>query len=449
MQLTERERRLLRLTFVDFQNTFDFIDNPLIVARAEGLYYWDKEGKRYFDGISGIYVATLGHRHPRLIEALERQAQKLTFAPTLHAVSDVALDFIEKLGSVTPADLNFIKTFSGGSLSIESAIKFTRQYFQQIGQPNKHKFISRYQSYHGATFGAMALTGNGRNRTPFEPGLGGFPKIFHPAYYRDQFSSWEQCNRVAAQTLEDVILYEDPNSVAGFVVEPIGNTGGIITPTEEYLQIIRDICDRYNVKLIFDEIITGFGRTGSMFAAQTFGVTPDIICSGKGLGSGVVPLGAMMAREEMGDVFFGPEDEKGHFAHGHTYAGNPLAAAVGIAVIDEIVEKQLAEKARERGDYLAGKLEGLKQYGVVREVRGKGLLRGVEIVRDTDSMKPFPELGKALKKTSLENGVIMRIDPQWFSLAPPLIVEKQDLDELFDLVERSLVQALEQVTTSV
>jgi adenosylmethionine-8-amino-7-oxononanoate aminotransferase len=182
-----------------------------------------------------------------------------------------------------------------------------------------------------------------------------------------------------------------------------------------------------------------------MFAAQTFGVTPDIICGGKGLSSGAIPLGAMIAREDMGEVFLGPAEQEVSFAHGHTFAGNPLACAVGLAVLDEIVEHQLDCKAREIGDYLATKLEGLKQYGVVREVRGKGMLLGVELVRDTQSLQPFPELGRALKRTALDNGLIMRVDPTWFALAPALIAERSDIDELVDLVERSLLDALEQV----
>jgi len=446
MKLSERQERLLKHTFLDYQQTSGFIENPLIVHKAEGLYYWDVEGKRYFDGIGGIFVATLGHGHPRLIEAMQRQMEKLTFVPSMHGIADVTLDFIEKLGGVTPGNLNYIKPYSGGSESIESAIKFTRQYFKQSGHPGKYKFISRYFGYHGATFGAMAASGTGKRKTRFEPQMSGFLKVFPPPYYRDRFPSWEACNRFCAQMFEDVIVNEDPETVAGIIIEPIGNTGGIITPTDEYFQIIRAICDRYHVVLIYDEIITGFARTGAMFAAQTFGVTPDIICGGKGLSSGTIPLGAMMAREDMGDVFYGPVAEEVNFAHGHTFAGNPLACAVGNAVIDEIVEKALDRKARELGDYLAAKLEGLKQYDVVREVRGKGVLRGVELVKDTRTMEPYPELGQALKQTTLKNGLIIRIDPSWFAVAPALIAEKMDIDEMCDLIEKSLIEALGKVS---
>ena len=445
MDINTRQRKLLKRTFLDYQQTSGFIQNPLIIHRAEGIYYWDVTGKRYFDGISGIFVATLGHRHPRVMAAMQNQMEILSFAPPMHGIADVTLDFVEKLGNITPGNLNYVKSFSGGSESIESAIKFTRQYFKQTGYPGKYKFISRYFGYHGATFGAMSASGTGKRKTGFEPQMGGFLKVFPPTYYRDRFSTWEECNRFCAQSFEDVIINEDPETVAGIIIEPIGNTGGIITPTEEYFQIIRQICDHYNVILIYDEIITGFARTGAMFAAQTFNVTPDVICSGKGLSSGAIPLGAMITKEDMGHAFYGEVEDEINFAHGHTFAGNPLACAVGIAVIDEIQHEKLDQKAQDLGDYLAKKLQKLTRYGVVREVRGKGLLLGVELVKDTETMEPYPELGQALKRTTLQNGLILRIDPSWFAVAPALIATESDIDELGDLIEKSLVDALKQV----
>ncbi|MGD1104563.1 MAG: aminotransferase class III-fold pyridoxal phosphate-dependent enzyme [Terriglobia bacterium] len=443
MKLDPRREQLLKRTFLDYQQTAEFLRRPLILERAEGLYYWDTEGKRYFDAIGGIFVATLGHRHPRLLAALERQMAKMTFAPPLHGIADVTLDFVEKMGTVTPGNLKYVKPFSGGSEAVESAIKFVRQYFKQTGHPGKYKFISRYFGFHGGTAGAMAASGTGSRKSKFEPQMPGFLKVFPPNYYRDRFDSWPECNRFCARMVEDVIVNEDPETVAGVIVEPIGNTGGIITPTDEYFQILREICTRYNVMLIYDEIITGIGKTGSMFAAQTFGVTPDLICCGKGLSSGMVPIGAMIAREDMAEAFWGNAEDDVHFAHGHTFAGNPMACAVGIAVVEEIVEKRLDHQAREMGEYLAGKLEELKKYGVVREVRGKGILRGVELVKNTQTMDPHPELGKALKRTAIDNGLIMRIDPSWFAVAPALIARQPEIDEMCSLIERSLVQALE------
>ena len=210
--------------------------------------------------------------------------------------------------------------------------------------------------------------------------------------------------------------------------------------------MIREICDRHDVLLIFDEIITGFGKTGNMFAAQTYGVTPDIICAGKGISSGAMPLGAMIARQDMAEAFRGRPEEQRNFAHGHTFAGNPLACAAGIAVIDEIEEKGLCAKAERLGEYLRNRLGRLSKFGVVREIRGKGVLLGVELVKDTRTMEPFPELGKALKRTALEQGLILRVDPSWFAVAPPLIAEEKDLDEMCDRIEFSLASALDRVS---
>ena len=440
-----RREALLKRTFLDFRQTAEFLTHPLIIERAEGLYYWDIEGRRYFDAIGGVFVATLGHGHPRVLEAMRRQMEVMTFAPPLHGIADVTLDFVEKLGQVAPGNLKYVKPFSGGSESTEAAMKFARQYFKQAGHPGKYKFISRYQGYHGSTGAAMAASGTGSRKTKFEPQMPGFVKVFPPTHYRGWFSSWEECNRFAAHAIEDVILSEDPETVAGVLVEPIGNTGGVITPTPEYFQIIRETCDRHNVLLIFDEVITGFGKTGRMFAAQTFGVTPDIICCGKGLSNGAIPVAAMIAREDMSEAFWGRPEDDVQFAHGHTFAGNPLACAAGIAVVDEILEHRLDERAFEIGEYLTRKLEALKKYGVVREVRGKGIFRGVELVKDTVSMEPYPELGKALKRIAIENGLILRVDPSWFAVAPALVATIAEIDEMCELIDKSLVQALERV----
>jgi adenosylmethionine-8-amino-7-oxononanoate aminotransferase len=428
MKLTQRQEILLKRTFIDFRSMSEFILDPLILERAQGLYYWDAKGRRYFDAIGGIFVPTLGHGHPRLLDAMRKQMEKMTFAPPLHGIADVTLDFIERMGTITPGNLKYVKAFSGGSEAIESAMKFVRQYFKQTGHPGKYKFISRYQGFHGATAGAMSASGTGPRKTKFEPQMPGFLKVFPPTHYRDQFATWEECNRFAAQTVDDLIVAEDPETVAGVIVEPIGNTGGIITPTSEYFKVLGDTCERHNVMLIFDEVVTGFGKTGAMFAAQTYGVTPDIICCGKGLSGGMVPLAAMIAREDMAEAFWGTKADNVQFAHGHTFAGNPLACAVGIAMIDEIVEKRLDAKAQQLGKYVRGRLEGLKKYGVVREIRGKGVLLGVEFVRNTRTLEPFPELGTALKRTAAKNGIILRIDPSWFAVCPALIATETQLD---------------------
>lgn len=446
MPVTDRERELLKRTFIDFRQTSELLENPLIFEKANGLYCWDTEGRRYFDAIGGVFVAVLGHCPGCVIEAMRHQMERMTLAPPLHGIADVTLDLVEKLGSVTPGSLNFVKAFSGGSESIEAAMKFARQYFRQSGHPTKYKFVSSYLSYHGATFAAMAAGGGSSRKAPFEPQMGGFLKVPSPIQLRDQFPSWEECCRFTAQLFENVIVNEGQETVAGVIVEPICNTGGMVTPTAEYFTLLREICSRHNVLLIFDEVLTGFAKTGDMFAAQTFDVIPDMICAGKALSSGMIPVGAMMAREDMGEAFIGPADEGLQFAHGHTYAGNPLACAAGIAVVDEIVKKKLHLKARRLGEYLRRKLQQLQKLGVVREVRGRGVLLGVELVRDSERNEMWPadkKLGNALKKMALKHGLIMRIDADWFSVCPPLVAEEADIDEMYDRIEQSLKDALE------
>jgi adenosylmethionine-8-amino-7-oxononanoate aminotransferase len=214
------------------------------------------------------------------------------------------------------------------------------------------------------------------------------------------------------------------------------------------LQTVAATCRRYDVMLIYDEVITGFGRTGAMFAAQAFDACPDIICAGKGLSSGAIPLGSMIAREDMGAAFLGPGSAEVQFAHGNTYAGNPLACAAGLAVIDEIVEKDLCGHARRLGEYLAARLRGLERLGVVREVRGRGVLCGVELAEDPAAKRPFPpdrKLGVALKRAAIDNGLILRVDPDWFAVCPALIAQQSDIDTMCDLIEKSLRQAMDAI----
>jgi len=435
---------MLSKTFLDYCQTKTFLQQPVIINRGKGVYIWDINDKKYFDAIGGIFVASLGHGHPRVLDAMRKQLEKLTLAPPLHSVSDVTLEFVERLGQVTPGNLNYIKSFSGGSESIEGALKLVRQYNKQTGKPDKMKVISNYLSYHGATFGAMSAGGSSR-KLKFEPHMSGFVKNLSPKQLREDFDTWEETCRFSAYMFEKIIQGENPKTIGALVVEPICNTAGIITPTEEYFKIIREICNKYDVMLILDEVLTGFCKTGNMFAAQTFGVVPDIICSGKGLSAGALPMGAFMARGDIAECFYGEEDDNIEFAHGHTYANFPLGCAVAIEVINIMEEEKLAERARKLNAQIASRLEALKKYEVVREVRGKGVLMGVELVEDIETNKPFPEgnkLGAALKKTAIENGLIMRIDPDWFAVAPPIISTDEEIEEMCDLIEKSLKDAI-------
>src|SRR6516165_10008532 len=385
------EERFLRQIFVRDQMA-EWSKSPLIMARADGVCYWDVNGKRYLDALSGIYTVSVGHNNRRVIEAIRQQLDTLHFSPPMHGTNPVAVQLANLLAEVAPAGLSTVKFECGGSEVTEAAIKLARQYHRLTGNPGKYKIISRYQSWHGSTMGSLAASGLKSRKTVNEPLPAGFVKVFPPTCYRCPFGmSYPDCGITCATIVDSVIDMEDPATVAAIMVEPIGHTGGVIDPPEEYLRILREICDRHNVLLIFDEIITGIGRTGRMFAAETFGVTPDIICIAKGLSGGYVPLSAMICRKPIADAFWGPAAENPGFVEGHTFEGNPISCAAGLAVLREILERDLCGNARAQGARLrAGFMRLARKHGVIGDIRGKALLQGIEFVRNVKTKEQFP-----------------------------------------------------------
>jgi adenosylmethionine-8-amino-7-oxononanoate aminotransferase len=365
----------------------------------------------------------------------------------MHGTNPAAIRLANLLAELAPGDLSAVKFQCGGSEVTEAAIKLARQYHKLRGAPGKYKVISRYLSWHGSTLGALSASGLKSRRTVNEPLAPGFLHVFPPTCYRCPFGKRHpECGITCATIVEDVIAMEDPATVAAVIVEPIGHTGGIIDPPPEYLPILREVCDRNDVLLIFDEIITGIGRTGRLFAAETFGVTPDVICAGKGLGGGVAPLSAMICREPIADAFWGPAAENPGFVEGHTFEGNPVSCAAGLAVLEEVIERDLCANARVQGERLRAGLERLaSKHPVVGDVRGKGLLQGIELVRDPATREPFPAaeaLGVKVGRRALENGLLSRFDPNWIALGPPLVVTAGEIDEMVDILERSIGEAL-------
>lgn len=437
---------VLKHIVVDFKQMKHFARHPLIMERADGIRYWDVDGKMYLDGLAGIFVVSIGHNNRRVIEAMKAQLDKATFAPPLHGTNSVAVRLAAKLASITPGDLNTIKLLNSGSEATEAAMKLARQYHVQTGNGTKFKVVSRYHGYHGATMGALGATGTTKRRWMFEPFASGYVKVQTAHCYRCPYGqTYPQCKVLCATIVRQVITMEGPQTVSALIVEPIGNTGGIITPPPEYLPILRQICDEFNVVLIFDEVLTGFGRTGQMFAAQTFGVTPDIICMGKGMTSGYAPMSAIAFSDRIARAFWGEPEQEIQFAHGHTYGGNPLSAAAALAVIDVMLEQDLPARARAVGAHMRRRLEGLSRFGIVGEVRGKGMLIGVELVKDPATKEPWPTstpIGLLIGDECLARGLIIRYDPDWIALAPPLIATEADIDEMMGILEASIEAVL-------
>jgi adenosylmethionine-8-amino-7-oxononanoate aminotransferase len=438
------EERFLRQIFVRDQMA-EWTKNPLIMARADGVHYWDVTGKRYLDALSGIYVVSVGHNNRRVIEAIRRQLDTLHFSPPMHGTNPLAVQLANLLAELAPGDLNTVKFQCGGSEVTEAAIKLARQYHKLTGSPGKYKIISRYLSWHGSTMGGLSAGGLKSRKTVNEPLAPGFVHVFPPTCYRCPFGkAYPECGITCATLVNDVVEMEDPDTVAAIIVEPIGHTGGIIDPPEEYLPLLRDYCDRHNILLIFDEIITGIGRTGQMFAAQTFGVTPDAICMGKGLGGGFVPLSAMICKKAIADAFWGPIQENPGFVEGHTFEGNPVSCAAGLAVLREILERDLLANCRAQGERLRSGLQRLAdKYGIIGDIRGKGLFRCIEFVKNRATKERFPDaFGVKVGRRALENGLLTRFDPHWIAFGPALISTADHIDEMVALLDQSIEQVL-------
>jgi adenosylmethionine-8-amino-7-oxononanoate aminotransferase len=441
------EEHFLRHIFVRDQ-MHEWSKDPFIMAKADGVFYWDVHGKRYLDALSGIYVVSVGHNNRRVIEAIRKQLDTLHFSPPMHGTNPVAVQLANLLAEIAPGDLSAVKFQCGGSEVTEAAIKLARQYHKLTGNPGKYKVISRYHSWHGSTMGSLSASGLKSRKTVNEPLAPGFIHVFPPTCYRCPFGkSYPDCAITCATLVNDVIEMEDPATVAAVMVEPIGHTGGIIDPPEEYLPILRELCDRHNVLLIFDEIITGIGRTGQMFAAETFGVTPDVICTGKGMSGGFVPLSAMICRESIAEAFWGPISENPGFVEGHTFEGNPISCAAGIAVLHEILERDLCANARAQGARLRAGFERLaKKYGIIGDIRGKGLFLGMEFVKNLKTKERFPaevSFGVQVGKRALANGLLCRFDPHWLAFGPALIVTAEEIDEMVAVLDRSIGEVME------
>jgi adenosylmethionine-8-amino-7-oxononanoate aminotransferase len=452
------EEPFLRQIFVRDQMA-EWSKEPLLMERADGVFYWDVHGKRYLDALSGIYVVSVGHNNRRVIEAVRRQLDALHFSPPMHGTNPVAVQLANLLSELAPryagspaggdgpANGWAVKFQCGGAEVTEAAIKMARQYHKLTGAPGKYKVIGRYLSWHGSTLASLSASGLKSRKTVNEPLAPGFLHVFPPTCYRCPFGKrYGDCGITCATLVGDVIEMEDPGTVAAVIVEPIGHTGGIIDPPEEYLPFLREMCDRHNVLLIFDEIITGIGRTGRLFAAETFGVVPDLLCVGKGLSGGYVPLSALLCRRPIADAFWGPAAANPGFVEGHTFEGNPISCAAGLAVLREVLERDLCANARAQGERLRSGFERLaRKYDVIGDVRGKGLFQGMEFVRDRLTRERFPAetaFGVRVGRRALANGLLCRFDPHWLAFGPPLTVTAEQVDEMVAVLDRSLGEVL-------
>lgn len=417
------------------------------VDRAEGVYVWDVNGRRYLDGSSGAMVSNIGHSNPRVLAAMQRQMGKATFAYRLHFENEPAEQLASLICSRMPAGLDRVFFVSGGSEAVESALKMARQYALAIGQPRRSKVISLFPSYHGSTLGAASVTGMNQFVEPFRDMIRVMPKIPAATCYldRDRLGHEERGVRYA-EYLRDEILRQGPENVLAFIFEPVGgaSTGALVAPDSWYRRI-AEICREFGILLIADEVMSGAGRTGRYLACEHWNVRPDIVLLAKGLAAGYAPLGAMVADRNIVAAVI----ESGGFAHGYTYAGNPLSCAAGLAVTRELLDHELMENAARQGRHLRAQLASLMQrYPFIGDVRGKGLLLAFELVRDRDTMEPLdPSLNAhmALVEEAYSRGLIIYSRRtrggtvgDHFMVCPPLIVADAQLGELMDVLVASL-----------
>ncbi len=424
-QLTSKEIVDLSKEYTFFSWSIQNQVNPIPMARAEGIYFWDADGKRYMDFSSQLVNMNSGHQHPKIVKAIQEQAAELAFAHPGMATEPRAL-LGKKLAEVTPGDIK--KTFFclGGAEANENAVKIARLY------TGKFKIIARYRSYHGATHGAIALTGDYR-RLPAEPAMPGVVRILDPYCYRCPFGQKkETCKRECISHIEEVIQHEGPDHIAAIILEGVTGTNGLIIPPDEYWPRVREICDKYNILLIADEVMSGWGRTGEWFAVDHWGVTPDIITTAKGITSGYVPLGAVMVREKIAGHF----DDKYLYA-GLTYSGHPLACAAGVATIEAYEEDGLIENARRMGKLLGEKLEALRAAHVsVGDVRYIGLFSALELVTNRESKEPL-DLTPVMKHLR-ENGVFAFNFKNILFVVPPLSITEAQLNEGLAVYDQAL-----------
>ncbi|MDO9507929.1 MAG: aminotransferase class III-fold pyridoxal phosphate-dependent enzyme [Thermovirgaceae bacterium] len=421
-----------------------------VASRGEGIYIFDEKGTPYIDGCSGALLSNIGHGNRAVIDAMTRQLENIEFAHPSRWMCPVVLEAAEEIAAITPGDIKNVWLVSGGSEAVESAIKFSRQYFVERDgvQSSKYIVIGRWNSYHGSTLGTMAVGGSMPRRRIFSPLFKEFPKIQPHYCYRCSYGqTYPSCGVMCARELETSIKRIGPQYVAAFIAEPVvGSTVGALNPPTEYWPIIREICTRYDVLLIADEIMTGIGRTGKAFGVDNWGVVPDIICSAKAMSGGYSPVGGMFVRKPLAETL---KNGSGSFTHGHTYNGNPVTAAAVSATLRFIRENNLFEKAAILGSHLGNRMEALLENPIVGEVRGIGLMRGIELVRDKKTREPFEPSMKAAQKLTQEcmtRGLVVYpgtgqadgISGDQFMVAPPLVIERGEIDELVSRLDEAL-----------
>ena len=422
--------------WMPFTANRQFKKAPRLLARAEGMHYWTADGRQILDGTAGLWCVNAGHCRPRIVEAVRRQVGEMDFAPTFQMGHPIAFEFAERLAQVAPPGFSRVFFTNSGSESADTALKIALAYHRVRGEGHRYRLIGRERGYHGVNFGGMAVGGLPVNRKMFGPGVAAVDHIRHthdPA--RNSFSKGQPLHGAElADDLERLCALHDPSTIAAVIVEPVAGSAGVLVPPRGYLERLREICTRHGILLIFDEVITGFGRLGTAFGSQRFNVMPDIFTTAKGLTNGTIPMGAVFVREKIFDAFMAGGEGIELF-HGYTYSGHPVGCAAGIATLDTYQEEGLLTRAASLEPYWEAAAHALKGSRHVVDVRNCGLIAGIEL--EPRAGAPGRRAFEAFLK-AFEAGVLIRVTGDIIALSPPLIVEQPQIDRLFQAVRDAL-----------
>ncbi|QEK13229.1 aspartate aminotransferase family protein [Crassaminicella thermophila] len=429
------------------------------IVRGEGIYLYDENGKRYIDGCSGSSVVNIGHGNKEIAQFAKEQIERVAFTHLSRWTVDTIEECAAKVAEWAPGDLNHVYFVSDGSDTTETAMKMARQYFvERDGQnTSKWKVITKWNSFHGNSLGSLSMTGIPGRRKPYDPMLIQFPKIPQFYHYRNPWGceTEEETAIKAAEALEYEILRQGPQNVAAFITEPVvGSAAPGVNPHPIYFKMVREICDKYDVLLIVDEVMAGFGRTGTKFAIDQYNIVPDILCCAKGMGAGYTPIGATVASEKIFNTIM--VEGSGEFVHGHTYASNPLSCGIALKVMEIMERENIVENAKNQGEYFKERLQELYKYPIVGDIRGRGLMNGIEFVKDKETKEPFAvgdKVKNILTVNCLEEGLVIYpgggavdgVRGDHVLLTPPLTITREEVDSYFDALEKGIQKTVEMI----
>jgi beta-alanine--pyruvate transaminase len=429
----------LEAYWMPFTANRQFKAEPRIFVGAEGMYYRTADGRQVLDGIAGLWCCAAGHNRPRIVEAIRKQAGELDYSPAFQMGHYKAFELANRLVELMPGDLNHVFFTNSGSESVETALKMAIAYHRARGEGHRVRLIGRERGYHGVNFGGMSVGGMVANRKMFGALVTGVDHIRHThGIEANRFTRGEpEHGAELADDLQRLCELHDPSTIAAVIVEPVAGSAGVLIPPKGYLKRLREICDRHGILLIFDEVITGFGRLGTPFAVDYFGVEPDMVTTAKALTNGVIPMGAVFASSKIHDAFMQGPANAIEFLHGYTYSGNPIACAAALGALDTYAEDGLLTRAGSLKDYWADAVHSLRDVPLVRDIRNLGLIGAIEL--EPAPGEPTKRAFTAFLK-AYERGLLVRTTGDTIALSPPLIIEKSHIDFIVDTLRPILME---------